>query len=197
MIQSSLNQLMAASLGATFAIGKTPTIEHTLEGRQLHKQHQFYEEAAKQARDVDKQTAKEKGTVPAEQLAVTQGIEAKALESGEQWIQHAASTGRVKPSEYVALKETQAFEQQLAASRDKLRGMILEKQQQAIESKQGVQNAVKERRSFIKAMQDQPVSFGKQSGGKFGELDPKVQKEIAKQYTKGERKKVMDEYYGK
>lgn len=45
------------------------------------------------------------------------------------------------------------------------------------------------RRSFIDYMKDEPTSFGKT----VGELDPKIQKSILKDYSKAERKKIMDE----
>lgn len=46
----------------------------------------------------------------------------------------------------------------------------------------------KSRRKFIDFMKDEPTSLG----GTFGELDPKLQKMIASQYSKSQRKAIMD-----
>lgn len=47
----------------------------------------------------------------------------------------------------------------------------------------------KTRRNFLDYMKDEPTSFGKT----IGELDPKLQQTILKDYSKAERKKIMDE----
>lgn len=44
------------------------------------------------------------------------------------------------------------------------------------------------RRNFLDYMRDEPISLG----GAFGELDIKLQKKIAQQYSKAEKKKIMD-----
>lgn len=199
---------MAASLGAAFAIGHTPGIKDLVARRQEVSKLQ------KQQKVLAK--AEEQGDLPVDQQ---QEYRNKRIQAAEQAFEispnketyQAMTEAQTKlsphivpayegPMDYYGTEEYQQEVAQEAEQRkyQQLREAdIVNSLQTAIESKQGVKNAVKERRSFLKAMQDQPVSFGKNSGGKFGDLDPKVQKEIAKQYTKGERKKVMDEYYGK
>lgn len=44
------------------------------------------------------------------------------------------------------------------------------------------------RRNFLDYMKNEPTSLG----SKFGDLDPKLQKQIAAQYTKSQRKTIMD-----
>jgi hypothetical protein len=46
----------------------------------------------------------------------------------------------------------------------------------------------KTRRNFLDYIKEEPTSLG----GTVGELDPKLQKAIAKNYSKSERKKIMD-----
>lgn len=50
----------------------------------------------------------------------------------------------------------------------------------------------KTRRNFLDYMKDEPVSFGKSAGGTIGQLKPELQKEILSQYSKKERKEIMD-----
>lgn len=64
-----------------------------------------------------------------------------------------------------------------------------EKQQRAQQALQQAQETKRNtRRNFIDYMKDEPTSFG----SKFGELDLKVQKALAKQYSSKDRKKIMD-----
>ena len=46
----------------------------------------------------------------------------------------------------------------------------------------------KTRRNFLNYMKDEPTSVGVT----FGQLDKKIQKEIAKNYSSSERKRIMD-----
>ena len=46
----------------------------------------------------------------------------------------------------------------------------------------------KTRRNFLNYMKDEPTSLGVS----FGQLDKKLQKEIAKKYSSSERKRIMD-----
>ena len=60
------------------------------------------------------------------------------------------------------------------------------KAQEAVKVKQ--EETRKTRRNFLDYMKDEPTSLG----GTFKELDPALQKKIISQYSKAERKKIMD-----
>ena len=68
-------------------------------------------------------------------------------------------------------------------------GQLREASQKASTSVQAAQEQKrKSRRNFIDYMKDEPTSWGLT----FGELDKKVQKNIAKQYTKKDKQQIMD-----
>ena len=52
------------------------------------------------------------------------------------------------------------------------------------------------RRDFMKALGSEPVNFGSGTEGSVGELPKNLQKAIAAQYSKSQRKELMDKYYG-
>lgn len=60
------------------------------------------------------------------------------------------------------------------------------KAQETLKTKQ--EEKRKTRRNFLDYMKNEPTSLG----GTFGELDPTLQKKIASQYSRAERKKIMD-----
>lgn len=60
------------------------------------------------------------------------------------------------------------------------------KAQETLKTKQ--EEKRKTRRNFLDYMKDEPTSLG----SSFGELDPALQKKIASQYSRAERKKIMD-----
>lgn len=60
------------------------------------------------------------------------------------------------------------------------------KAQETLQTKQ--EEKRKTRRNFLDYMKNEPTSLG----GTFGELDPALQKKIASQYSRAERKKIMD-----
>ena len=51
------------------------------------------------------------------------------------------------------------------------------------------------RRDFMKALGSEPVNFGSGTEGSVGELPKNLQKAIAAQYDKSQRKELMDKYY--
>lgn len=53
------------------------------------------------------------------------------------------------------------------------------------------------RRDFMKALGSEPVNFGSGTEGTVSELPKNLQKAIAAQYDKSQRKELMDKYYGK
>lgn len=89
---------------------------------------------------------------------------------------------------YQSLKETQGMVKEASELAEMGRKLETAKQaaKQALQAKQSeTRNA---RRNFIDYMQDESTSLGYS----FGELDPKLQQAIAKQYTSKERKSIMD-----
>lgn len=182
---------MAASLGAAFAIGHTPQVKQHIADKALEKD--LAKEAEYQGTYYQKGMTKMLASTDAEGPEFQKERAERYLEllgSKKEELETKKAARIISPEEYA--------KQRLGAEgRERVMQQLIQSQNDAIEAKQGVKNAVKERRSFLKAMKDQPISFGKNSGGKFGELAPNLQKQIAKQYSKSERKKVMDEYYGK
>lgn len=65
-------------------------------------------------------------------------------------------------------------------------------QQAADKAAQSAANAIEakktQKRNFMDYLKKQPTSLG----GTVGELDPQMQKQIASQYTKSQRKRLMD-----
>ena len=207
-IQSSLNQLMLTTLGATHVLGQTPAMRERAATKhelgQLNKQlktldkaegigelpadkqekiRAIKEQAATRAFEID---PSEKSFAEMKRRIVDVGDTFPAYESLMEYYgtpdYQAEIAGEVESRQYQQLRE-QDIQQRLA---------------QAYQSKQGVKDAVKKRRSFIEAMRNEPVRFGKGSDGStFGDLPASMQKQIGKQYKANERKKVMDKYYGK
>lgn len=85
---------------------------------------------------------------------------------------------------YMSLKGTQGMVKKASALADMGRKTEAAKQALAIAQEQKRNT----RRKFTDYMKDEPTSLGYS----FGELDPKLQKAIAKQYTSKERKAIMD-----
>jgi uncharacterized membrane protein YheB (UPF0754 family) len=63
---------------------------------------------------------------------------------------------------------------------------VTKKAQDALKKEQ--ERRRKTRRNFLNYMKEEPTNLGV----KFGELDVSLQKELAKDYTKSQRKKIMD-----
>lgn len=63
---------------------------------------------------------------------------------------------------------------------------VTKKAQEALKKEQ--ERRRKTRRNFLDYMKDEPTNLGVS----FGELESSVQKELAKSYTKTQRKKIMD-----
>lgn len=200
-IQSSLNQLFASTLGAAFVISQNPSTKQKVADRaelkKLQREAELEAGVTKAAQHTvgDVPASVAKGAVNGEgapmyspkTLTDVAEQELRTLEAEKAVEGQKARMGKGNPANVFALNQ-QMREQQGTISR----------LQSSVEQKQGVKNAVKERRSFIKAMQGQRVSFGDKGGDStFGELPTEIQRQIAAQYSKAERKKVMDEYYGK
>lgn len=133
-------------------------------------------------RSADKQIAAitNKGNVSTEQIIKTGGAQAESLTKATKEKAVAAqkkfelnpTSGNYEQS-IKGLSELKSVE-----AMNKMRELGLAKLQQR-------QN----RRNFLKYLREQSTSFG----GKVGDLPLKSQKEIAKQYSKTERKRIMDE----
>lgn len=196
-IQNSLNQILASTLGAGFVVTQSPGVKQFVEKREAAKTL----EKALGATDILKQK-RAAGELTREEFnaAMTQaGQEASALTKK-------VSTTPGEYAEGLALQQTSLSDveakpktvQDIMAKypQAQMASDVLARQEQALEAKRGVKNAVKQRRSFLEAMKKERVSFGK-GDTTFGELPTNIQKQIASTYSKSERKKVMDEYYGK
>lgn len=90
-------------------------------------------------------------------------------------------------------KET--FEQSIQAKKsymkfNKVTSDLLVRQEQANQAAKEKQlSKQSQKRNFMEYLKKQPIA----GGGTVGQLSPKAQKQIASQYSKGERKKLMDE----
>lgn len=199
-IQSSMNQLVASTLGLTFAIAQSPGVKQWSKDRADLR---ALKREAKLEGEVTKSAQELVGNVPAsEAMKAVNGDgapmyspqtitrvaeqEGRSLEADKAVETQKVRMGKGNPANVFALNQQIANQQQ-----------TISRLQSSVEQKQGVKGAVKQRRSFLKAMQGQRVSFGDNGGeSTFGELPPEIQKQIAAQYSKSERKKVMDNYYG-
>lgn len=85
---------------------------------------------------------------------------------------------------YASLKETQGMVKEASELAEFGRKIEAAKQALAVAQEQKRNT----RRKFTDYMKDEPTSLGPS----FGELDPNLQKAIAKQYTSKERKSIMD-----
>lgn len=66
---------------------------------------------------------------------------------------------------------------------------LMMRQQEAMQNVANKQDAKqKQKRNFMSYLKEQPTNLG----GKVGDLPPKIQKQVAKQYSPAQRKKLMD-----
>ena len=109
--------------------------------------------------------------------------------------QEARATTVTADPEEIAMErfEQEQFEQEVEGYLNQYResskadqAQAEQKAKEAVQVKQAAKR--KTRRNFLDYMKDEPTSLG----GTFGELDPKLQKQIAKQYTKAQKKQIMD-----
>ena len=200
-IQSSMNQLVASTLGLTFAVAQSPGVKQwsndRADLRKLKREAKLEGEVTKSAQhligdvpaDVARGAKDKEGAPMYDPQTLTQVAEqeGRLLEAEKAVERQKTRMGKGNPADVLALNHQLANQQQ-----------TISRLQSSVEQKQGVKGAVKQRRSFLKAMQGQRVSFGDKGGeSTFGELPAEIQKQIAAQYSKSERKKVMDNYYGK
>lgn len=206
-IQASLNQLFAASLGAAFVGTQSPGLKDKIATKNQLSKLQKQQEILAKAENVGELPTEKLHELKAKRLQAAE--EAFELSPSDKTYQAMAEAQKAQPTivpayespmDYYGSEDYQQEIEQEADNRlyqQKREADILSRLQGQYQEKQGVKNAVKQRRSFVEAMKGQQVRFGKGEASTFGELDPKLQKQIAKQYSKSERKKVMDEYYGK
>jgi hypothetical protein len=90
------------------------------------------------------------------------------------------------PERYEKLKKGRA----LKADMDFIMQQLRERGQAKVEQRA-------KRRDFMKALGSEPVNFGSGTEGTVNELPKNLQKAIAAQYDKSQRKELMDKYYGK
>ena len=201
-IQNSLNQILASTLGAGFVVTQSPGVKRMVEDREtlnrLRREGEYKSDVYKTAQKESEEFKASLSPEAKKQLAdviETQDIELQKLgleeaQAAENYAVEMAKQGKqIGSSTGVQVLATKTAKSQIQQQ-------LLQSQKEAIESKRGVKNAVKQRRSFLEAMKNEKVSFGK-GDTTFGELPTKLQKQIASKYSKSERKKVMDEYYGK
>lgn len=205
-IQASINQLSASLLGAAFVGTQSPALKDKIATKNRLNRLQKQQELLTKAEGV--------GELPFDKI---QELRAKRLEAAEQAFEVSPSEETYKamaeaqkvqptivsayesPMDYYGSEDYQQEIDQEAENRlyqQKREADILSRLQGQYQERQGIKDAVKQRRSFVEAMKGEQVRFGKGEPTTFGELDPKLQKQIAQQYSKGERKKVMDKYYG-
>lgn len=191
-IQASLNNLVASTLGATFAIAHLPGVKNRIDTkakvRALNKKQKLLNKAEAQGKLPNETVSKlrEEGLDAAEK-ALKLDPNKKTY---EQFMEQNVNQSVLLPADEDEIAQEQA--EQGVVSPTVARAQVSQ------ESKRGVKNAVPARRSFLKAMQAERVSFGgKGESSEFGELPLNLQKQIAAQYSKSERKKVMDAHYGK
>lgn len=95
----------------------------------------------------------------------------------------ALQTKKAEQAEKAQAKQT--------AQAQKQAGIASKQQLAAQRAKQSARDAIEakktQRRSFMEYLAKQPSSLGK-----IGDLDPQLQKKIAKQYTPAMRRKLMD-----
>lgn len=211
-IQQSLNNLFAASLGVGFAAVHAPAIRQHVEKKselaRLQKQQKTLEAAELQGEIPNGmlEELRAKGLSAAEKAFELDPSSKTYEQLKTQWKKQPTETPAYEgPEDYYGSEDYQQDIEQEAANRiyeekrEQDIANIINRQQTAQEAKRGVQNAVKQRRSFLEAMKNERVSFGGKGGGDqtFGQLPSQLQKQIASHYSKSERKKVMDRHYGK
>ena len=223
-IQASLNQLFANTLGAAFAITHHPAVKQNVEDRAKLRELMRVEKA-EVAKTKSAQNLGSGGLPASEAMKLQEEKTEPVIKNGEVVGYKNLGKGPVYGPETllpVAEQEQALLNAQQAVNDQRIRmgkkktpqgftvggqayGITQQQREQeqtiaslykALEAKQGVKNAVKQRRSFIEAMQNERVSIGK-GESTFGELPSALQKQLASQYSKSERKKVMDKYYGK
>lgn len=190
-IQSSLNQLMLTTLGVGMGLSHVPAAQNYTEGRKLAKQSEFYEDAARSSREATKQAEAAGMKTEESSLKATEDIERKALDTRMQWMEHLAQTGQASPQEYAQLKQIGAFNEELAQTRNKIRDLMLSREQEAQE-KLKARKAPKERMTWLKQLKASDVRFGKGDPGTSYEELPKELQDKIKAAVKEERAKEKE-----
>lgn len=178
-IQSSVNSLVNTATVAAGLYSVSPAGKRAAETQNIRAQEKGLEKARTSI------SANEKLS-PEQRAAATEEIAQKQADLAERKFYN-------QPSEKTATNYGRRNEFVAEAVTDELPEFGTSPQEQAeIRAKQSADNAIraktKQKRDFMSYLQSQPTSLG----GKVGDLPEALQKTIAAQYTKSQRKSMMD-----
>lgn len=200
-IQSGINQLLTtAGVMAHLSPGLRAAAEKQNKLDDLREQAAGFSAAGKKATESAKATIKEAMDEPDEneQLKLRETAHRDLAESMD-FVKRKEAIAKemfeIEPSEESYGKYKQIREGNIEINKEFAKMQeSLDRMRQKGQAK--VEQRAK-RRDFMKALGSEPVNFGSGTEGSVGELPKNLQKAIAAQYDKSQRKELMDKYYGK
>lgn len=178
VIQSSINSMMGTASIAAGLFAASPVGKRISENRNLKAADKSLA-AARQSISANEKLSQEERASAVKELAE------KQADVAERRFYNKPTT----QSAIYAMRERFVND----AATDEMPGVGTSPQEQAaLRAKQSRDNAInakkKQRRNFMDYLKQQPTSLG----GKVGDLPPQAQKQIAGQYTRSQRKRLMD-----
>lgn len=179
VIQSSINQMSNTAAIAGGLLANSPAGQRFAEKQRLNREEKRIQKT--QQKNIQSNASPEDKA-------------SAAYETAEQQVAIAEKQAELNPTPENQARLQRAKDFVNEAATDEMVGVGPSPQEQAaIQAKTSKDNAIKAKRAQKRNFMDYLGKLDTNLGGKVGELHPAIQKQIAAQYSKNERKKLMNQ----